>query len=64
MAARSGRVTRETRGCVAAGNDPAQAREHLTAGRAIMAGLVEKFPDRAAWKTDLAWFDEQISELK
>jgi hypothetical protein len=29
-----------------------------------MAGLVEKFPDRAAWKTDLAWFDEQISELK
>jgi tetratricopeptide (TPR) repeat protein len=45
-------------------NDPARARQHLTEGRAIIAGLVAKFPDWAQWKNDLTWFDEQLNSLK
>jgi hypothetical protein len=42
-----------SRGLGAAG----EAREALAAGRAIIAELVERFPDWAEWKRDLAWFD-------
>ena len=45
-------------------NDRANARRPLTEGRAIIAGPVAKFPDRADWKQDLAWFDAQIRALK
>jgi hypothetical protein len=44
--------------------EPAKAREVLTAGRAISARLVAQFPDWSQWKQDLAWFDQQIAELK
>jgi len=44
--------------------DPAQARLELDSGRAIMAGLVAKFPDWAEWKNDLTWFDGQLAALK
>lgn len=40
-----------------------QARQNLTAGRAIIADLVAKFPDWAVWKRDLAWFDAQIAAV-
>jgi hypothetical protein len=39
----------------------ANAREALAAGRAIMARLVEQFPDQVQWKRDLVWFDRAIS---
>jgi hypothetical protein len=42
---------------------PGEAREALAAGREIIAGLVERFPEWAQWKQDLAWFDEQIAAL-
>jgi hypothetical protein len=45
-------------------NDLAQARRHLTEGRAIIADLVAKYPDWPQWKQDLAWFDGQIQSLK
>jgi hypothetical protein len=41
----------------------AEARAYLLAGRTIMAALVEKYSDRAQWKQDLAWFDEQLAAL-
>ena len=40
-----------------------QAREQLTAGRAIIARLTETYPDWSQWKKDLAWFDGQIAAL-
>ena len=40
-----------------------EARDHLTAGRAIIAQLVEQYPAWAEWKRDLAWFDRQIAML-
>jgi hypothetical protein len=40
-----------------------EARDHLTAGRAIVAQLVEQYPARAEWKLGLAWFDKQIKAL-
>ena len=40
-----------------------QARQNLAAGRAIIARLVQQFPDWAVWKQDLAWFDAQIAAL-
>jgi hypothetical protein len=43
---------------------PGEAREALAAGRAIIAGLVDRFPDWALWKQDLAWFDRQIAALQ
>ena len=42
---------------------PAQAREALAAGRAIIAPLVAQFPQWSQWKQDLVWFDQQIAEL-
>jgi tetratricopeptide (TPR) repeat protein len=45
------------------GGDFAQAREHLAAGHAILALLVEGHPDRADWKSSLVWFDEQLAEI-
>jgi hypothetical protein len=42
---------------------PAKACDALTAGRVIVAKLVEEHPDWAQWKQDLAWFDHQIAEL-
>jgi hypothetical protein len=39
-------------------------RQHLAAGRAIIARLVERFPVSDAWKKDLAWFDGQIATLE
>ena len=42
---------------------PDRAKEELSAGRAIMAGLVERFSDWAQWKQDLAWFDRQLAAL-
>ena len=41
----------------------ASAREELLAGRMIMATLVEQNPGWAEWKTDLAWFDNQLAIL-
>jgi tetratricopeptide (TPR) repeat protein len=43
---------------------PSKAREALTAGRAIIARLVEQFPDWSRWKQDLSWFDTQIATLE
>jgi hypothetical protein len=43
-------------------NQTAQAREALTAGRAVIAKLVDQHPDQAQWKQDLAWFDTRIAE--
>ena len=43
--------------------DPARARQHLTTGRTIIAGLVAKFPDWAQWQRDLVWFDGQLAAL-
>ena len=45
-------------------NQSTQAREALSAGRAIIAPLVAKFPDQAQWTRDLTWFDQQIAALK
>ena len=44
--------------------DTAKASEALASGRTIIAKLVEKHPDWAQWKKDLAWFDAQIAELR
>ena len=41
-----------------------KAREALSAGRDIIAGLQTQFPDRSEWKQDLSWFDQQIAALK
>jgi hypothetical protein len=41
-----------------------EAPEALATGRAIMAQLVEQFPDWSQWKQDLSWFDQQIAALK
>jgi hypothetical protein len=41
-----------------------QARDALAAGRAVLAPLVEQYPDWSEWKQDLAWFDRQIAALK
>ena len=46
-----------------ANQDPAQARHFLLAGRAIMAGLVARYPDWVEWKRDLAWVDGQLAAL-
>ena len=46
-----------------ANQDPAQARRFLLAGRAIMAGLVARYPDWVEWKRDLAWVDGQLAAL-
>jgi hypothetical protein len=43
---------------------PTNAGEALAAGRAIIAGLVTRFPDWSRWKQDLIWFDQQIARLK
>ena len=43
--------------------DTTDARRHLTAWRAIMAGLTAKYPDWAQWKNDLRWFDDQLTAL-
>jgi hypothetical protein len=44
--------------------DLPQARQHLTEGRAMIADLVRRYPDWAAWKQDLAWFDGRLAALK
>jgi hypothetical protein len=41
----------------------AEAREAAIAGRAIVVSLVERFPESAQLKQDLAWFDGQIAAL-
>jgi hypothetical protein len=45
--------------CRAAG-DIESARAHLAAGRAIMAELVDQFPEWAQWRRDLTWFDRLL----
>lgn len=40
-----------------------QARDALTKGWEIIAGLVEKYPDWAEWKPDIAWFKEKLAAL-
>jgi hypothetical protein len=40
-----------------------EARDHLAAGRAISAQLVQQYPAWAECKRDLAWFDKQIAML-
>ena len=40
-----------------------EARDHLTAGRAIIAQLVQQYPAWGEWNRDLAWFDKQIAAL-
>jgi hypothetical protein len=41
-----------------------KARVALSTGRNILTRLVTQFPDRAQWKQELAWFDQQIAALK
>jgi hypothetical protein len=36
---------------------------HQPAGRAIVAPLVAKYPNRAVWKDHLAWFDRQLAAI-
>jgi len=45
-------------------NDPVQAWQHLTEGRAIIAWPMWKLPNSVGLKNDLAWFDGQINALK
>jgi tetratricopeptide (TPR) repeat protein len=40
------------------------AQKYLAAGREILAHLLEQHPDQADWKSDLAWFDDQIAATK
>jgi len=39
-------------------------RAALPAGRTIIARLVALYPAGSQWRNDLAWFDQQIAELK
>lgn len=41
----------------------AEARAALENGRAIIAALLEKFPDHFGWKGDLAWFEATLAAL-
>ena len=43
---------------------PGEAREALAARLAIIAGLVERFPEWVQWKQDLAWIDGLIAALE
>ena len=43
--------------------DPATARRHFQAGRAIAAGLVGRFPDIVLWRRYLEQFDRDIARL-
>ena len=47
-----------------ASRDTVKTRRHLTEGRAIIAHLVQLYPDWVEWKRDLAWFDGQLAELR
>jgi hypothetical protein len=40
-----------------------EARQRLTAGRTILATMVEQHPERAQWKDDLASLDRDIAGL-
>jgi hypothetical protein len=44
-------------------DDREKALAVLRQGKAIMDRLAELSPDNAAWKRDLAWFDQQIAAL-
>jgi hypothetical protein len=38
-----------------------EAKEHFTAAREMLAKLVTQYPDRAQWKTELTWLDQQLA---
>lgn len=40
---------------------PRDSQRYLSAGREIVAHLLEQHPDQAGWKANLAWFDDQIA---
>jgi hypothetical protein len=44
-------------------NDREKALAVLRQGKAIMDRLAKLSPDNAAWKRELAWFDQQIAAL-
>jgi tetratricopeptide (TPR) repeat protein len=45
-------------------NQPDKAREALSAGRGIIARLVEALPERPRWREELSWFDQKLATLK
>ena len=45
-------------------DQPSKAREALATGRAIIAHLVEQFPNWFKWERDLSEFDQKIAALK
>ena len=47
----------------AALRDPATARQHFITGRAIVAGLVDRFPGMVLWRRYLEQFDRDLARL-